>query len=122
MYRRTFIAGLAGSMAIARPRGGMVLEAVFGAHLPQTLRISRWPVMTSSPNWLELRTYNSAALHEHFTIGGLFERAGIHPLLFGAATNLTYLIPFDSLADRHRAWTLFDADPEWHRLRSEGKP
>ncbi len=99
----------------------MVLEAVFGAHLPQTLRIASWPVMDSLPAWFELRTYQCsdparlAALHD-------LARSRIHPLLFEWGTRLTYLIPFDSLAERNRGWTLFDADPEWHRLRSQGEP
>jgi hypothetical protein len=128
MNRRTFLAAFSGTFfelnraAFAKPRGGIVLEAVFGAHLPQTLRIVHWPVMTSLPNWFELRTYNSGSLHERLTNTGIFGRSGIHPLLFEAGTNLTYLIPFDSLAQRNRAWTLIDADPEWHRLRSEGEP
>jgi hypothetical protein len=33
--------------------------------------------------------------------------------------NLTYLTPFDSLAAREAAWTRFQADPEWHRVRQE---
>jgi hypothetical protein len=53
---------------------------------------------------------------------GLFLRAGIHPCRFESAENLKYLIPFDSLEERNRAWTLLDADPEWSILRSEGEP
>ncbi len=111
MHRRTFLAGVVGGAAFAKPRGGMAFEAVFGAHLPQTLRIPRWP-MTSAPNWLELRRYNSSLLQ----VEGLFARSGIHPLMVESGTDLTYLIPFDSLDQRNRAWTLFDADPEWQRL------
>jgi hypothetical protein len=99
----------------------MVLEGVFGARLPQTLRIARWPVMTSMPDWFELRAYQCSdparleALHD-------LVRSRLQPLVFEWATNLTYLIPFRSLAERNGAWTLFDADPEWHRLRSQGEP
>jgi hypothetical protein len=122
MYRRTFLAGLTVSAVFAKPQGGMVFEAVFGAHLPQTLRIARWPVMTSLPNWLEFRTYNSSALHDRFTKDGLFARSGIRPLLFESGNKLTYMIPFDSLAERNQAWTRFDADPEWHSLRRKQNP
>jgi hypothetical protein len=99
----------------------MVLEAVVGAQLPHTLRIARWPVMDSLPAWFELRRYQCsdparlAALHD-------LARLRVHPLLFEWGTHLTYLIPFDSLAERNCTWTLFDADPEWDRLRSEGEP
>jgi hypothetical protein len=27
--------------------------------------------------------------------------------------NLTYLIPFATMADREKAWEAFSADPEW---------
>jgi hypothetical protein len=33
--------------------------------------------------------------------------------------NLTYLIPFDSLAAREQAWAAFGADPEWAKVRQE---
>ncbi len=33
--------------------------------------------------------------------------------------NLTYLIPFEDLAAREKAWNLFAADPEWVKVRKE---
>jgi hypothetical protein len=33
--------------------------------------------------------------------------------------NLTYVIPFDNLAARERAWNAFSADPEWIKVRKE---
>ena len=33
--------------------------------------------------------------------------------------NLTYLIPFDSLAAREKAWDAFSADPDWIKARNE---
>ncbi len=33
--------------------------------------------------------------------------------------NLTYLIPFDSLGAREKAWDTFNADPEWLKVREE---
>ncbi len=33
--------------------------------------------------------------------------------------NLTYLIPFESLAARERAWAAFSADAEWVKVRKE---
>jgi hypothetical protein len=32
---------------------------------------------------------------------------------------LTYLIPFDNLAAREKAWNAFSADEEWTRVRQE---
>jgi len=81
----------------------------------------------------ELRTYHSPtwrqlkALHERFAGPEIhiFHRVGVHPLLYTSTMigpnmpNLTYLIPFDSLAAREKAWDAFGADPEWIKVRKE---
>ena len=67
------------------------------------------------------------ALHERFAgpESKIFARSGIHPVLYsstvfgGEMPNLTYLIPFDSLAAREKAWDTFGADPEWLKVREE---
>jgi hypothetical protein len=33
--------------------------------------------------------------------------------------NLTYVIPFENLAAREKAWDAFGADPEWVKVRKE---
>ena len=33
--------------------------------------------------------------------------------------NLTYLIPFENLAAREKAWDAFGADAEWVKVRKE---
>ena len=91
------------------------------------------PDKPGSPRVFELRTYHSPtarqlkALHERFAGAEIkiFHRVGVHPLLytstiFGAdRPNLTYLIPFDTLAAREKAWNAFAADEEWIRVRKE---
>jgi len=86
-----------------------------------------------TPRIFELRTYHSPtsrqlkALHERFAGPEIkiFHRSGIHPVLytttvFGAnRPNLTYLIPFESLAAREKAWAAFSADEEWVKVRKE---
>jgi hypothetical protein len=86
-----------------------------------------------TPRIFELRTYHSPtgrqlkALHERFAGPEIriFHRCGIHPVfytstVFGAnRPNLTYLIPFDDLAAREKAWAAFGADPEWAKVRKE---
>lgn len=81
----------------------------------------------------ELRVYHSptyrqlAALHQRFSGPEIkiFHRVGIHPILYSSTLigpnlpNLTYLIPFDSLGDRERAWAAFSADPEWVKVRKD---
>jgi hypothetical protein len=85
------------------------------------------------PRIFELRVYHSptsrqlTALNERFEGKeiGIFHRSGIHPILYTNAVtgdhlpNLTYLIPFDSLAAREKAWAAFAADPEWVKVRAE---
>jgi hypothetical protein len=88
---------------------------------PQTPRIFELRVY-HSPTWRQLR-----ALHERFAGSeiAIFQRLGIHPILYSSTLvgpsmpNLTYLIPFDSLAAREKAWAAFAADPEWIKVRTE---
>ena len=75
-----------------------------------------------SPTWRQLK-----ALHERFAGPEIkiFHRVGIHPVLYSSTLigqdlpNLTYLIPFDDLAAREKAWNAFGADPEWVKVRKE---
>ncbi len=88
---------------------------------------------SESPRYFELRTYHAPtmaqliALHGRFRQSevGIFHRCGIFPLFYASTLigtnmeNLTYLIPFDSLAAREKAWAAFSADPEWIKARQE---
>lgn len=75
-----------------------------------------------SPTWRQLR-----ALHERFAGPEIkiFHRTGVHPILYSSTVvganmpNLTYVIPFESLAAREKAWAAFGADPEWVKVRKE---
>ncbi len=82
----------------------------------------------------ELRTYesnNSATLRrkvQMFEQGGelgIFRRVGIRPVFFGTAfagdnlPQLTYMVCYDDLAARDKAWKAFLADPEWLKLRAQ---
>ena len=85
------------------------------------------------PRIFELRTYHSptwrqlGALHQRFAGREIpiFHRNGIHPLFYTSTVfgnnlpNLTYLIPFDDLAAREKAWTAFGSDAEWLKVRKE---
>lgn len=53
-----------------------------------------------------------------------FKKHGIGMLGFwtdeiGASNQLTYILTFDSMADREAKWTAFQADPGWHKVRAE---
>ena len=37
----------------------------------------------------------------------------------GASNQLTYILNFDSMADREKKWGAFQADPGWHQVRAE---
>jgi hypothetical protein len=80
----------------------------------------------------ELRVYHCvpgqlpALLKRFETITlGIWERHGIRQAgfwttLIGASNqSLTYMLAWDSLAERETKWTKFQADPEWIAKRAE---
>jgi hypothetical protein len=83
--------------------------------------------------FFELRVYHSPtrsqlrAVHERFAgpETKIFARSGIHPVLYTSTLfgpnmpNLTYLIPFESLGAREKAWDTFQADPDWVKARKD---
>jgi hypothetical protein len=81
----------------------------------------------------EMRTYEVVpgrmpAMHARFqnhTVG-LFKKHGIRVVGFweaaiGVSNVLHYLVQFDDLAHRERAWAAFGADPDWQRVRAESE-
>ena len=80
---------------------------------------------------VELRTYHCApgrlpALHERFTgtTLGFFEKYGIKQIGFwtnltgNTNQSLTYLLQWDSLAEREARWNAFQSDAEWIAKRA----
>jgi hypothetical protein len=80
---------------------------------------------------VEMRIYHCApgrlpALHERFTRTtlGFFEKYGIEPIGFWTTLagpsnqTLTYLLKWDSLAQRESRWNAFASDPDWIAQRS----
>ena len=98
----------------------VTLQAIAGARLPATLTVAaHFPERLRRGLW-ELRTYRQTAPALVSLAGRIFPRAGIYPFLQAAdGADLTYLIPFEDLTARDRAWTLLNADPEWIRLRRQ---
>ena len=85
---------------------------------------------TRPPRIFELRTYQSqswlarqkkAAMFNSAEIG-IFERLGMRPVFIGESVigprqpNITYMLSFDSLAEREKHWQAFGSDPEWKKL------
>ncbi len=81
----------------------------------------------------ELRVYHSPTRRQLTKLNDrfagpeipIFHRCGIFPILYTNGLtgenlpNLTYLVPFESLAAREKAWAAFGADPEWIKVRAE---
>jgi hypothetical protein len=108
--RRSFARAIAGAAVIAC--GGIRLAAVYGARLPQSLRIPRR--IASRCGWFELRAYTG----ETEKLAGLFAASGIqaHPLGWGARR---FLFPFASLEERGRAWDRLNGNPAWLLMRGQ---
>ena len=57
----------------------------------------------------------------------IWEKHGIRPVgfwttLVGESSNeLTYILAWESLADREARWTAFQNDPAWHEARDESE-
>jgi len=125
MTRRTFTTTVAG-LLVASPwsprryalsplpdaRRSMLLEAVVGARLPESLALVEsemgdlaGPAVDTRPlpAFFELRTYFSPVLPELLA-------AGIEPWL---ASSNAYLIPFESLSHREQVWREATARQAW---------
>ncbi len=54
---------------------------------------------------------------------GVFQRLGMQPVFFGETVvgpkqpNLVYMLSYEDLAAREKAWRAFGSDPEWQKLR-----
>ncbi|MBZ5582218.1 MAG: NIPSNAP family protein [Acidobacteriia bacterium] len=91
------------------------------------------PEKPKAPRYFELRVYHAPTVRQlrlvHERFAGpeirIFHRSGVHPILYADTIigpdqpNLTYLIPFATLADREKAWDAFGADPEWTKVRAD---
>lgn len=83
---------------------------------------------------VEMRIYHCApgrlpALHERFSKHtlGFFKKHGIEQIGFWTTLagtsnhSLTYLLKWESLAERERKWNAFQADPDWIARRAESE-
>jgi hypothetical protein len=86
----------------------------------------------SSSRVFELRTYESHSRKfgkkkiEMFNTAEIdvFLKTGLHPVFFGESIvgpnlpNLVYMLAFEEMAQREKAWDVFGSSPEWKELRS----
>jgi hypothetical protein len=95
----------------------VTLHAIAGARLPATLVISAKSRDDLRKGIWELRTYRSSealAIDLAQDFASIFARSGIRPLTSATeGRDITYLIRFENLAARERAWTAVNADPQW---------
>ena len=125
MTRREFPIVIAGSTVLpasvfGAPSQVLLLHAIAGAHLPQTLAITTTSHDELRRGIWELRTYRAAAPVLAGNLGKLFPCVGIRPVLSeSSGEDLTYLIPFENLTARDLAWTALNADPGWTSARSQ---
>jgi hypothetical protein len=55
----------------------------------------------------------------------LFRKLEMRPVFFGETIvgrdmpNLTYMLAFDDLAAREKAWNTFASHPEWNKMKSQ---
>ena len=85
-----------------------------------------------APRIFEVRMYESNNTQtldrkvEMFNSGeiAIFRKVGMTPVFFGQTIagrnmpNLTYMLGYDDLAARERAWKAFGGDPDWAKLRA----
>ena len=84
-----------------------------------------------SSNIQELRVYDAVpgklpALHDRFAnhTTGFFKKYGMDVIgywtdVIGTSNRLTYMLGYESLADREKSWQAFAADPDWRKAVSE---
>ena len=82
----------------------------------------------------ELRTYESPSDQDHRlkvemmqSEGDIFAKAGFWPVFYGDTLigsrlpNLTYMLGYESLAERDKKWAAFVNSPEWKSLSGQAK-
>ena len=75
----------------------------------------------------EIRSYHCSSWHAEppSRVTATFNRSGIHPIVNAACAagehmpQFTYVIPFESLATRHEAWSRLAADCDWIAVERE---
>ena len=79
----------------------------------------------------ELRTYesdNETTLQRKIKMFGdaevaIFRKNGLQPVFFGEALvggklpRLTYMVAYENMAGREKAWSAFSADPDWQKVK-----
>lgn len=87
-----------------------------------------------APRVFELRTYESPSDRDHKlkvemmqSEGDIFGKAGFWPVFYGDTLvgsrlpSLTYMLCYESVAERDKKWSAFGTSPEWKSLSGQAK-
>jgi hypothetical protein len=96
-------------LGVSQSGTGIIFEAIAAPRMPHRLLVGG--ITGLEGGVFELRKYQSRNLRH--LLARIFPRYGIRPVLTLEEPGLTYLIPFEDLTAREKAWRMFNADPEW---------
>jgi hypothetical protein len=92
-----------------------VLPTDAASRKPRVFELRIYESQSAAARVKKVKMFNDAEI-------GVFERIGMRPVFIGESIvgqrqpNITYMLSFDSLADRERLWAAFASDPEWKRI------
>jgi hypothetical protein len=84
-------------------------------HRSRIFELRTYENPSEKANRTKLRMFNTAEI-------SIFRRTGLRPVFFGNTLIgdrmpcLTYMLTFESLAERERNWRAFGSDPDWKKL------
>jgi hypothetical protein len=124
----------AGAKVLDAPKSDPAYERIESSLLLAFEGIPKLEMPTKKDSRIfQLRIYEShnSLAHkkkvEMFNTGGelaIFRKTGMDPVFFGQALigsrlpNLTYMLGFDDMAAKDKAWGKFKVDPEWLKLKA----
>jgi LPS sulfotransferase NodH len=87
-----------------------------GNRPPRVFEVRMYESNSASSLRTKIKMFNEGEI-------GIFQRLGMSPVFFGQTIigrnqpNLVYMLAFDDMAHRERAWKAFGSDPEWQKMR-----
>lgn len=84
-------------------------------HRPRIFELRIYESHSKKANLTKIQMFNQGEI-------AIFRRTGLTPVFFGETLvgsnfpNLTYMLTFDDMAARDKAWAAFINDPEWKKL------
>lgn len=91
------------------------VPASAAAHRPRIFELRIYESHSKKANLTKIDMFNQGEI-------AIFRRTGLTPVFFGETLvgsnypNLTYMLTFDDMAQREKAWGAFVGDPEWKKM------